>query len=216
MIKFIKKNFIITIALLAYLLAFILKRDLFMAALKMTGLFIKEMAQVLPPVVLISALIAVWISRETIMRLLGKSSGFRGKLFALFIGSLSAGPIYAAFPVCKTLQKKGASLSNIVIILSSWAACKLPMLMVEAMFMGFKFAIIRYLLTLPVVFILGYLVGKAVKSEEVITVMEEPGEDIYLQLPGYNCKACGLSSCREFSREVAAGEKEMSLCVHLS
>lgn len=217
MIKFIKKNIVLAIALFAYLTAFILKPELFRAGLKMTALFLKEMALVLPPVVIISALIAVWISRETIIKLLGNSSGLRGKLFSLFIGSLSAGPIYAAFPVCKTLRNKGASLSNIVIILSAWAACKLPMLIVESMFLGLKFALIRYLLTLPVVFLLGQLVGKAVKESEPVQRGEEGiDEELYLKLPGYNCKACGLSSCREFSRKVAAGKLSVELCVHLS
>lgn len=217
MMKFLKKNIVAVIALMAYLAAFFLKRDLFFAGLKMTGLFLKEMALVLPPVVLISALIAVWISRETIVRLLGNASGLKGKLFSLFIGSLSAGPIYAAFPVCKTLRNKGASLSNIVIILSTWAACKLPMLIVESMFMGLKFAVVRYLLTLPVVFILGYLVDRAVKeSAPAQSEGADEVDELYLKLPGYNCKACGLSSCRAFSQKVAEGELQLQQCIHLS
>ena len=43
------------------------------------------------------------------------------------------------FPIGKSLLSKGASITNIVIILSSWAVIKVPMLANEAKFLGSRF-----------------------------------------------------------------------------
>jgi hypothetical protein len=50
-------------------------------------------------------------TKQTIENSLGEGSGVRGVLFSFLLGSFSAGPIYAAFPVCKMLLKKRISIA---------------------------------------------------------------------------------------------------------
>jgi len=123
------------------------------------------------------------------MRGFGEKSGFRGNLLALLLGSISAGPIYAAFPISKTLLGKGASISNIVIILSSWAVIKVPMLANEAKFLGVNFMIIRWVLTVIVIFVMAYITGMIVKKKD-LPVDSKKAET--LEIKEDYCIGCGL------------------------
>jgi uncharacterized membrane protein YraQ (UPF0718 family) len=216
--KMIKKYKIILFAAVLYAAFFIFKRDVFFTAVSMTWDFILEMLQVLPPVLVITALITVWVPSEIIRKGLGNSSGIKGKLLSLFIGSISAGPIYAAFPAVIVLFKKGASVSNMVIILSSWAVIKAPMILVETNFLGIRFALTRVALTIPAILIMGFLVEKVVKREEIGTVSEKSVssvKDIVSQLPNLNCGACSYSDCSSFAEGVFQGEITLNQCVIL-
>lgn len=211
--KILKKNLILIIAIVLYGITFVMQPDIFNQAAKYTLQFLKEMIEILPLVSILSALITVWIPREVISRYLGKEAGIKGKIIAVLTGGLSAGPIYAAFPVCLSLLKKGASLFNVVVILSSWAVIKLPMLFVESRFLGFPFALTRYLLTLPFIFLIAWIIGKNVSLKGVLASgTKDEAMVIMEQLPGYNCKGCGLSSCAEFSTLVASGEADIKMC----
>ena len=174
------------------------------------------MLQILPPVFIITGLISVWIPASVVQKGFGEKSGIKGKLIALLIGSVSAGPIYAAFPAALVLFKKGAGVTNIVIMLSSWAVIKIPMLMAETAFMGLLFAITRYLLTLPVILLLGLIVGKFVKREDIAEASENSGSKsikmIEKELPGINCGACGYENCNAFAEAVFSDKVDLDLC----
>ena len=114
-----------------------------------------EMILILPAVLVIMGLFSVWVSDETIIKYLGKSSGLKGILLALFLGMLPTGPLYVAFPIAASLIKKGARVSNIIIFLSAWACIKLPQELVELEFLGFNFMITRLILTIIFVIIMG-------------------------------------------------------------
>jgi len=211
-----KENKLILFALLAYLLALIFRPDVFFKGLKTTGGYLKEMIEILPAVFVISGLIDVWVSRETIIRAFGSGAGLKGKLGAVLVGSISAGPIYAAFPVTQALLRKGASLANIVVILSAWAVVKAPMLVVESKFLGFRFMLTRYLLTLPGIMLIGYLTEKAVNRSHVLRAAQSGvdgiRDELIAQLPGHNCGSCGYKSCGQYAEALAEGEAEPDLC----
>ena len=114
-----------------------------------------EMILILPAVLVIMGLFSVWVSDETIIKYLGKSSGLKGILLALFLGMLPTGPLYIAFPIASSLIKKGARVSNIIIFLSAWACIKLPQELVELEFLGFNFMITRLILTIIFVIVMG-------------------------------------------------------------
>jgi len=216
--RIIKKYKIILIAVVLYAVVFIFKRDIFLTAVSITWDFLLEMLQVLPPVLVITALITVWVPSEIIKRGLGDTSGIKGKLLSLFIGSISAGPIYAAFPAVIVLFKKGASVSNMVIILSSWAVIKVPMILVEINFLGLGFAFTRVALTIPAILIMGFLVEKLVKRENIGEKTRDSVKsvkDIFSRLPNLNCGACNYSDCRSFAEGVFQGEATMKQCVIL-
>ncbi len=217
----IKKLKLIIIAVILYGLFFVLNPEIFWAAVEQTKGFLLEMVQVLPPVLVITALITVWVPSETIKKGLGSGSGLKGKLLSLLIGSVSAGPIYAAFPAALVLFKKGARVSNVVIILSSWAVIKIPMLLVEANFLGGRFMLLRLALTVPAILIMGYIIERmvpsaAIEEDEKGKVKKENVKDILAKLPNMNSGACGSSVCREFAEAVFVKEREIEDCVFLS
>lgn len=168
----IKKNKILIIALMAYGLALIVDPSIFMSGLNQSKYYFIEMLQILPAVFILTSLIQTWVPTAVIMKYFGDGSGIKGYGLSFLIGSLSAGPIYAAFPVCKTLFKKGAGIKNIIIILSAWAVVKVPMLINEAKFMGIKYMTIRWLFTILAIFIMAILVDLMVKKED-ISIIEE-------------------------------------------
>lgn len=167
MIEKIKKYPFLFGILIVYIILFIVNAETGMLAIKNTGYYLKEMLIIMPVVFLLTALIDAWIPKELIMKALGENSGLKGSFIALGLGSISAGPIYAAFPVAKTLLKKGASISNIVVILSAWAVIKIPMLANEAKFLSPKFMITRWIFTVIGIVAMGYVVSKLVKREDI-------------------------------------------------
>lgn len=215
MIKVLKKNKINIIALLSYIIIFFYNSEIFYKALDNSFMYLKEMLEILPAVMVVSGLIGVWVPKELIIKNFGKDAGLKGKFISVFIGSISAGPIYAAFPFTQTLLKKGASISNVIIIISSWAVVKIPMLIVETKFLGIKFAGIRYLLTVPGIIFMGYVINKILSREDV--VMKNTSDSAKIQeveklLAGFNCGACGYNSCRAYAEAIVEEKVATNLC----
>lgn len=169
-IKKIKENLFRILVALAYGIMFIAKPVMGMASVKSSGYYIKEMLMIMPVIFVLTALLDMWVPKEKIMQYLGKDAKAKGVFLSFVVGSISAGPVYAAFPMCVMLHKKGASIRNIVIILSSWAVIKIPMLLNEAKFLGPKFMAIRWVLTVAAIIIFSWLTAKMVKDKDL------PGE----------------------------------------
>ncbi len=125
--------------------------------------FFIEMIWILPAVMVLMGLFAVWISKETVVKYLGKTSGIKGIFLAIFFGALPTGPLYVAFPVAAVLIKKGAKISNIIIFLSAWACIKIPQEMVELKFLGLEFMVLRLILTIIFVVIMGLSIEKIIE-----------------------------------------------------
>lgn len=121
-----------------------------------------EMIMILPAVIIIMGLFSVFVSRELVVKYMGKASGIKGILLAVFFGALPTGPLYVAFPLAVALRSKGASISNIVIFLSAWACIKLPQELVELQFLGIEFMAARLVLTIILVAIMGLFIEKLI------------------------------------------------------
>lgn len=220
--EMVSKYRLLVIAFAAYLATFafdlVQGTQLTLAALIETSGYFKEMLQVMPAVFIATALISTWVPRELIANHLGPSSGLRGRLASLVIGSVSAGPIYAAFPIARTLMQKGASIGNVVIIISSWAVIKVPMLAVEARFLGPKFTLVRYLWTVPSIVLMGFISSRMLTRADLPPKAVNQAEDslgdlILRELPGYQCKACGFEDCAACADAIASGRATSSACV---
>ncbi len=94
-----------------------------------------EMVFILPAVMILMGLFAVFIPTKTVVKHFGKASGIKGFFLALLFGTLPTGPLYVAFPMVSTMIKKGARISNMVVFLSAWACIKMPQEMVELQFL---------------------------------------------------------------------------------
>lgn len=214
----LKKHKLKVITIFLYVLTLILNREIFIGSVTTTGGYLLEMVQILPAVFIISGLITVWIPKEMVIKNFGKTSGIKGKLISLLIGSVSAGPIYAAFPVTFSLLSKGASISNIVIIISSWAVVKIPMLIVETKFLGSSFMLVRTLLTIPAILAMGYVVKSLVDEKRVLQESKSTDSDssILLELenlmPLYNCGGCGYEKCGDYVKAIVSNNADKDRC----
>ncbi len=112
---------------------------------------------ILPPVLVLIGLLDVWVSRETMVRHMGRDSGMKGLLVAIVLGSIAAGPLFVAFPIAAILAKKGARYAYIIFFVGVWTTTKLPVLAFEYSFMGARFTITHIVLSL-VLYLLGALV----------------------------------------------------------
>jgi uncharacterized membrane protein YraQ (UPF0718 family) len=58
------------------------------------------------------------------------------------------------------LWKKGTSPTNIFIYLGAFSTAKIPMVTFEIGFLGLKFSLLRILITVPVIIVIGTIMGK--------------------------------------------------------
>ncbi|MCX6382955.1 MAG: permease [Actinobacteria bacterium] len=160
--------FIITLVLLGIL--FIFKFDEGLKATDVIVYSFKEMLFVLPPIFILIGLLDVWVEKETMIKLMGEGSGFKGILLAFLFGTVAAGPLYAAFPVAIIFMKKQVKFFNIIIFLGAWSTTKIPMLLYEMSALGFKFALLRLAINIPVIVITAYIMGALIKKDDVIAI----------------------------------------------
>lgn len=126
------------------------------------GKFLKEMLLILPPVFLFVGLLDVWVPRAIVERSVGQRSGIKGVAISMLLGCATVGPLYAAFPLAAALLKKGASVFNIVVFLTVKAGGEIPLVAMEAKFLGFPFALLRLALTFVAAPIIGWIVERVV------------------------------------------------------
>lgn len=154
---------IILIVALILLFIFPEKRE---SVLSTSWDFFIEMILILPAVMVILGLFAIWVPKNIVVKYLGKASGVKGILLAIFMGALPTGPLYIAFPMAAVLLKKGAKISNIVVFLSAWACIKIPQELVELQFLGMKFMILRLILTIILVVAMGLFIEWIMEKKE--------------------------------------------------
>lgn len=126
--------------------------------------YLLEMLMFIPPIMVLVGLLDVWVPRHIVEKNVGRGSGIKGILISILVGSAAAGPLYAGFPVADAMLKKGCRLLNAVIFLGTWATIKIPMIMMEVRFVGWKFALMRLVLTLPTIIVTGFVVEKVVEK----------------------------------------------------
>ncbi|MGQ9779902.1 MAG: permease [Bacillota bacterium] len=136
------------------------------------GYSLREMLLVIPPIFVLLGLLDVWVPRETMIRLMGKGSGLCGTVLAVLLGSVAAGPLYAAFPVAAVLAKKGASFQNVAVFLGAWSTTKIPMFLFEVTALGPRFALTRLALNIPGIVLIGVALGRILGAEEEEKIME--------------------------------------------
>jgi len=188
--KKLKDNIFFEIVILGYIVMIIIKPQMCVDAIKNSAYYIKEMLLIMPVIFVLTALLDTWVPKHTIIKYLGSESKIKGTVLSFVLGGISAGPIYAAFPFCVMLHKKGASIKNIVIILSSWAVIKVPMLLNEVKFLGVKFMAVRWALTVIAILVFSWITSKIVKDEDFPQETEEPNKGVSVNHD--SCMGCSL------------------------
>ena len=122
--------------------------------------FAFTMLKVLPAAFIIIGLFEVWIKKETIEKHLGNDSNIIAYFWIILLASTTVGGMYVAFPVSASLYKKGAKLSVVFAYLAAAAVFRIPMAIFESTFLGLKFTILRFAISLPLIIISSELLGK--------------------------------------------------------
>ncbi len=210
----IKNNTFLFFVILAYITLFVFMPEKGIASINNSLYYVKEMLIIMPVILILTSLIEAWVPKKTIENSLGENSGVKGLIFSFLLGSFSAGPIYAAFPICKMLMRKGASIANIVVILSAWAVIKIPMLVNESKFLGAKFMGVRWVLTIIAILAMAIITSKVVKKEDLPQEDIIEKEDEKLEADEKTCMGCGVCiklapNIFEFSNKKAIVNKEI-------
>jgi uncharacterized membrane protein YraQ (UPF0718 family) len=138
--------------------------------------FLKEVAIFLPAMFILVGLFDVWVPRRIVERHVGAAAGPMAIVWMLLLGTLQAGPLYGAFPVAVALYRKGASLRNVFIYLGAFSGLKIPMLTFEVGFLGWRFSLVRAVVTVIVFVLLAYLLERLLPLNTRLPEMT-PGEN---------------------------------------
>ena len=169
----IKRYSIALILILVNLLLLIISPSVGWKSLELTRNNTIEMLSVIPPIFVLLGLLDVWVKRDTMIKLMGESSGFIGALIAFLVGSVAAGPLYAAFPVAGILLKKGSKLSNVLIFIGAWSTTKIPLLLFEASAMGWKFMATRFTINIMGIAFIAFTIEKLLDNNDKMNIYEK-------------------------------------------
>ena len=122
--------------------------------------FLLEMIIILPPIFILIGLFEVWVEKETIIKHLGSEGGYKSYIWVFVLAAPMAGGLLPAFPLAYSLYKKGARLSVVLVFLGAIGVGRIPMIFFESSFLGWKFSLIRILISIPLVIIGGITLGK--------------------------------------------------------
>lgn len=172
MIRILKKYKIFLIVLIINLILLLLKWNVGLKSFVISAGNLREMLIIMPPIFILLGLLDTWVQKDTMIRLMGESSGLIGVTVAFLLGSIAAGPLYAAFPIAGILLKKGSKFSNVLIFIGTWSTTKIPLLLFEASTMGWKFMIIRFIIDMPVIVLIAYIVEKMITCHEKESIYE--------------------------------------------
>jgi len=171
--KIIKKYWFLAAVIAVNLLALLFYPQTGIDALSFTGKNFLNFLFMLAPIFICIGLMDVWIERNTMIRIMGDKSGFKGILIALMLGGITAVPLYALLPVAGVLLKKGSRISNVLIFLCSSASVRIPLLLFEISSLGWQFTLTRFGLNIIVVFAIAFTVEKMLSETDKKTIYQD-------------------------------------------
>jgi len=173
LMSIIKKHAFSILLLLVLATIYHVNASIGQTAFNITLFNAREMLTFLPPIFILVGLLDVWVPKETMIKFMGESSGWKGILIAFFLGSAAAGPLYAAFPIAGLLLKKGARLAYVLFFLGAWSSTKLPLVLYETASLGLKFTAIHVGVSIPAFLLIAFLIEKITKKESIASIYEK-------------------------------------------
>ena len=122
-------------------------------------LFLGQMLRVLPCIFILIGLFDVWVKTESVEKHLGHGSGLLSYGWAVLLAGTTVGGLHVALPVAHALYIKRARLSVVLVFLSAAGACRIPMTLFEASFLGWRFTCIRFAVSLPLILLSSAAIG---------------------------------------------------------
>jgi len=172
MIKILKKYWFLFVVVIVNIVMLIFQPQIEITALRFTWKNFLNFLFMLTPIFICIGLMDIWIDRNTMIKIMGDKSGFKGVLVALLLGVITAVPLYALLPVAGVLLKKGSRISNVLIFLCSSASIRIPLLLFEISSLGWEFTFTRFGLNIIVVFAIAFIIEKTLSEAEKKVVYE--------------------------------------------
>lgn len=152
------------LVLVAYGILFATIPDKASAGLRSSGNIMLNMLMPLGLVFVLMLVLNLFLKPAQIVKFLGRGAGIKGVIFAAGAGIISAGPIYAWYPLLKDLREKGAANSPLAIFLGN-RAVKPFLLPIMISYFGWIYVVILTVFTVLGSIVVGYFVGALVKVE---------------------------------------------------
>lgn len=106
----------------------------------------------------IASLIWVLLPRDRMSALVGKESGLRGLVIAAAAGTVTPGGPSSAYSLLAVLAVSGADRGALVSYIVAWATLGLQRILIwDVPFMGSEFAVLRFLVCLPLPVLAGLI-----------------------------------------------------------
>ena len=172
MISILAKYKVFLVIFVLNLILLLVKWDIGLKSFVISKGNFREMFIIIPPIFILLGLLDTWVQKDTMIKLMGESSGLLGATVAFLLGSIAAGPLYAAFPIAKDLLKKGSKFTNVLIFIGAWSSTKIPLLLFEASAMGWRFMTIRFIIDTLVIVLISNIVVKTITSHEKEAIYE--------------------------------------------
>jgi uncharacterized membrane protein YraQ (UPF0718 family) len=107
---------------------------------------------------LIAAFVQVLLPREKIARYVSEEAGVRALGIATAVGVMTPGGPMTSFPIVRALRDTGAGRSPLVAYVTSWSTMGFQRILNwEVPLLGADFALLRFISSLPLPFIAGFV-----------------------------------------------------------
>jgi uncharacterized membrane protein YraQ (UPF0718 family) len=152
------------LVLVAYGILFATIPDKASVGLRSSGNIMLNMLLPLGLVFILMLVLNLFLKPAQIVKFFGKEAGIKGVILSAAAGIISAGPIYAWYPLLKDLREKGAANSFLAIFLGN-RAVKPFLLPIMISYFGWIYVLILTVFTVLGSIVVGYVVGALVRVE---------------------------------------------------
>jgi len=143
------------------LLCWLKGEEVFYEGLRSSFSLLLEVFPRLIPAFLLAGLVEVLSPKRIITKWIGKDSGMRGIVVATLGGMFTPGGPMVSFPLIAALAGLGADAGPLIAYLTSWAILGVQRIVVwEVPFLGLRFALLRFSISLVLPFIAGVTAGR--------------------------------------------------------
>lgn len=106
----------------------------------------------------IAALIWVMLPRDRVSALVGRQSGVRGLVIATAAGTVTPGGPSSAYSLLAVMAGSGADRGALIAYITAWATLGMQRILIwDVPFMGSEFAILRFMVSLPLPILAGLI-----------------------------------------------------------
>ncbi|MCZ7662642.1 MAG: permease [Thermoleophilia bacterium] len=158
-VGFLRREGLVVVVAGLYLWAFVADRHSALRALATGGRVFLSVVLIIVAVFGILGLFQVWVDKKKVAARLGERAGVGTVVLSAAFGTVLVGPVYVVFPLLKAVREHGARWAVVTAILAAWAV-KIPMVPLEVEFLGWRFALVRTVLTFAGAVVMGLLVER--------------------------------------------------------